>query len=102
MDIFKRISEYQAESERLAWSGTFKEYVELLKNDVSPAMTAHSRVYEMIESHGVEVENGVKKYKFFQQEMFGLDRASEKQVEEYFHSAARRPEVRHRKIGRES
>jgi len=96
MDIFKRISEYQAESERLAWSGTFKEYVELLKNDVSPAMTAHSRVYEMIEAHGVEVENGVKKYKFFQQEIFGLDRAIEKLVEEYFHSAARRLDVRKR------
>jgi len=96
MDIFKRISEYQAESERLAWSGTFKEYIELLKNDVSPAMTAHSRVYEMIESHGVEVENGVKKYKFFQQEIFGLDRAIEKLVEEYFHSAARRLDVRKR------
>ncbi|MFC6334654.1 PrkA family serine protein kinase [Paenibacillus septentrionalis] len=96
MDIFKRISEYQAESERLAWSGTFKEYVELLKSDVSPAMTAHARVYEMIESHGVEVENGVKKYKFFEEEIFGLDRAIEKLVEEYFHSAAKRLDVRKR------
>ncbi|GIP15581.1 protein PrkA [Paenibacillus montaniterrae] len=96
MDIFKRISEYQAESERLAWSGTFKEYVELLKSDVSPAMTAHARIYEMIESHGVEVENGVKRYKFFEQEIFGLDRAIEKLVEEYFHSAARRLDVRKR------
>lgn len=96
MDIFKRILEYQAESERLAWSGTFKEYVELLKSDVSPAMTAHARIYEMIESHGVEVENGVKRYKFFEQEIFGLDRAIEKLVEEYFHSAARRLDVRKR------
>src|SRR5690606_29475236 len=96
MDIFKRISEYQAESDRLAWSGTFRDYVKLLKSDVSPAMTAHERVYEMIESHGVEVENGVKKYKFFEQEIFGLDRAIEKLVEEYFHSAARRLDVRKR------
>ncbi|MCR8659370.1 PrkA family serine protein kinase [Paenibacillus endoradicis] len=96
MDIFKRISEYQAESDRLAWSGTFREYVEILKNDVSTAMTAHSRVYEMIESHGVEVKNGQKKYKFFEEEIFGLDRAVEKLVEEYFHSAARRLDVRKR------
>ncbi|HIW32927.1 MAG TPA: protein prkA, partial [Candidatus Paenibacillus intestinavium] len=96
MDIFKRISEYQAESDQLAWSGTFREYVEILKNDVSPAMTAHSRVYEMIESHGVEVRNGQKKYKFFEEEIFGLDRAVEKLVEEYFHSAARRLDVRKR------
>ncbi|QNK56068.1 PrkA family serine protein kinase [Paenibacillus sp. PAMC21692] len=96
MDIFKRISEYQAESERLAWTGSFKEYVELLRQDPSPAMTAHSRVYEMIESYGVEDAGGRKTYKFFEQEIFGLDRAVEKLVEEYFHSAARRLDVRKR------
>ncbi|GBG06520.1 protein prkA [Paenibacillus sp. MY03] len=96
MDIFKRISEYQAESERLAWTGSFKEYVELLRQDPSPAMTAHSRVYEMIESYGVEEAGGRKTYKFFEQEIFGLDRAVEKLVEEYFHSAARRLDVRKR------
>lgn len=96
MDIFKRISEYQAESERLAWTGNFKDYVELLRQDPSPAMTAHARVYEMIESYGVEEVGGSKKYKFFEQEIFGLDRAVEKLVEEYFHSAARRLDVRKR------
>ena len=59
-------------------------------------MTAHARVYEMIASHGVEEENGHRKYKFFEQEIFGLDRAMEKLVEEYFHSAARRLDVRKR------
>lgn len=96
MDIFKRISEYQAESEKLSWTGTFKDYIELLRKDPSPAMTAHSRVYEMIESHGVEDVGGHKQYKFFNQEIFGLDRAIEKLVEEYFHSSARRLEVRKR------
>jgi serine protein kinase len=96
MDIFKRISEFQAESEKLAWTGTFKEYVELLREDPSPAMTAHARVYEMIESYGVEDVGGRKKYKFFEQEIFGLDRAVEKLVEEYFHSSARRLDVRKR------
>ena len=37
---------------------------------------------------------GQKRYKFFEQEIFGLDRAVEKLVEEYFHSAARRLDVR--------
>ncbi|MFD0590808.1 PrkA family serine protein kinase [Paenibacillus sp. GCM10027627] len=96
MDIFKRISEYQAESERLAWTGNFKEYIEKLRKDPSPAITAHARVYEMIESYGVEETGGSKKYKFFEQEIFGLDRAVEKLVEEYFHSAARRLDVRKR------
>ncbi|KWX78306.1 protein prkA [Paenibacillus riograndensis] len=96
MDIFERIASYRAENDRLAWSGTFKEYIELLKKDPSPAKTAHSRVYDMIKSHGVEEINGRKRYKFFEQEIFGLDRAVEKLVEEYFHSAARRLDVRKR------
>ncbi|QAY65025.1 PrkA family serine protein kinase [Paenibacillus protaetiae] len=96
MDIFKRISEYQTENERLAWTGTFKEYVDLLKQNPSPAMTAHARVYEMIESYGVEEVGGRKKYKFFEQEIYGLDRAIEKLADEYFHSAAKRLDVRKR------
>ncbi|MBB3108352.1 serine protein kinase [Paenibacillus phyllosphaerae] len=96
MDILKRISAYKAESDKLAWTGTFKDYLENLKNDPTPAMTAHARVYEMIESYGVVEDNGRKKYKFFEQEIFGLDRAIEKLVEEYFHSAARRLDVRKR------
>jgi serine protein kinase len=96
MDILQRISAYKAESEKLAWTGTFKEYIELLKQDPAPAMTAHARVYEMIESFGVVDNSGHKKYKFFEQEIFGLDRAVEQLVEEYFHSAARRLDVRKR------
>ncbi|MFD3272576.1 PrkA family serine protein kinase [Paenibacillus dendritiformis] len=96
MDIFKRISEHRAESERLAWTGTFKEYVELLRRDPAPAMTAHARVYEMIASHGVEEADGHKRYAFFEKEIFGLDRAVHKLVEEYFHSAAKRLDVRKR------
>ncbi|MCK8486050.1 PrkA family serine protein kinase [Paenibacillus sp. MBLB2552] len=96
MDIFERLAAYRAESDSLSWSGTFKEYVELLAKDPSPAMTAHARVYEMIKSYGIEEDDGRKRYKFFEQEIFGLDRAVEKLVEEYFHSAARRLDVRKR------
>ncbi|WP_238653228.1 PrkA family serine protein kinase [Paenibacillus piscarius] len=96
MDIFERIATHRAENDRLAWSGTFKDYIELLKLDPAPAKTAHARVYDMIKSHGVEEINGRKRYKFFEQEIFGLDRAVEKLVEEYFHSAARRLDVRKR------
>lgn len=96
MDIFKRISEHRAESERIAWTGTFKEYIELLRLDPTPAMTAHARVFEMIKSQGIDDANGNKQYNFFKHEIFGLDRAIEKLVEEYFHSAARRLDVRKR------
>ncbi len=96
MDIFKRITDYRAEGEKLAWSGTFVDYIEILKVNPELAKTAHARVYEMIESYGVEGENGRRKYKFFEHEIYGLDRAIEKLVEEYFHSAARRLDVRKR------
>ncbi len=96
MDIFKKIAEHRAEKERLAWTGTFSDYIELVRKNPGLAMTAHARVYSMIESYGITEENGRKKYKFFEHEIFGLDRALEKLVEEYFHSAARRLDVRKR------
>jgi len=96
MDIFKRIAEYRDEKEKLAWTGTFAEYIELVRQNPHLTMSAHSRVYEMIASHGEYEENGQRRYKFFDQEIFGLDRSVEKLVEEYFHSAARRLDVRKR------
>ncbi len=96
MNIFKKIADYRTETERLAWTGTFAEYIELLRRQPHLAMTAHARVYEMIASHGIVEENGRRKYNFFEKEIFGLDSAIEKLVEEYFHSAARRLDVRKR------
>ncbi|WEK55243.1 MAG: PrkA family serine protein kinase [Candidatus Cohnella colombiensis] len=96
MDIFKRISQYRAESDGLIWSGTFRDYIELLRLDRTPAMTAHARVYDMIVSRGVEDQGGSKSYKFFENEIFGLNRTMERLVEEYFHSSARRLDVRKR------
>src|SRR5690606_9973397 len=60
------------------------------------AAHAHARVYDMIVSHGVEEAGGRKRYRFFAQDIFGLDEALERLVEEYFHSAARRLDVRKR------
>ncbi|MFD2671369.1 PrkA family serine protein kinase [Marinicrinis sediminis] len=96
MDIFKRISAFRAKEQELAWEGTFAQYLQMVKEKPYLAKTAHTRVYDMIASHGVTEENGRKKYLFFEQEIFGLDRSMEKLVEEYFHSAAKRLEVRKR------
>ncbi|TXK85621.1 PrkA family serine protein kinase [Paenibacillus sp. N3.4] len=96
MDIFKRITEHRTEKDSLSWTGTFAEYIELLRKNPGLARTAHSRVYDMIASQGINDQSGHKSYKFFNQEIFGLDRAIEKLVEEYFHSAARRLDVRKR------
>ncbi|TMV43448.1 PrkA family serine protein kinase [Paenibacillus mesophilus] len=96
MDIFKRISEHRREQEKAAWTGTFADYIEIVRQNPNVAKTAHARVYDMIAWHGIREENGQRKYKFFEDDMFGLDRTLEKLVEEYFHSAARRLDVRKR------
>jgi len=96
MDILKRISEYRSQEEQLAWSGTFADYLELVRERPYVTMTAHARVYAMIKAAGVDVVDGVKRYRFFEKEIFGLERALEKLVEEYFHSAAMRLDVRKR------
>lgn len=50
----------------------------------------------MIRSAGVEEKNGQKIYKFFSNEIYGLESAIERLVEEYFHPAAKRLDVRKR------
>ena len=90
------MKEYREEEEKLKWEGTFAEYLEIVKQRPEVAQTAHSRVYNMIKSAGVEEKNGKKIYKFFSKEIFGLEDAIERLVEEYFHPAARRLDVRKR------
>lgn len=97
MDILKRISEHRAREEALRWEGTFEDYLTLVKKNPQIAETAHSRVYHMIRSAGVETrEDGTTEYPFFSRDLFGLDRAIQRLVEEYFHSAAKRLDVRKR------
>lgn len=96
MDILKKIQMYREEEERLAWEGTFAEYLEIVKEKPYVAQTAHSRVYNMVKDAGVEEIDGRKKYSFFRNQMFGIDEAIERLVEEYFHPAAKRLDVKKR------
>ncbi|WP_054712214.1 PrkA family serine protein kinase [Bacillus sp. JCM 19041] len=96
MSILDKIERYRDEEERLKWEGTFADYLELLKEKPWVAQTAHSRVYNMINDAGVEETNGKKSYTFFKESIYGLEESLEKLVEEYFHSAAKRLDVRKR------
>ncbi|MGM9987577.1 MAG: PrkA family serine protein kinase [Bacillaceae bacterium] len=96
MDILKRIEEHRQEEQRLKWEGTFGDYLELLKENPLVAQTAHSRIYNMIKDAGVEELEGKRHYKFFSNQLFGLEEALERLVEEYFHPAAKRLDVRKR------
>jgi serine protein kinase len=96
ISILHKARSYREEENRLKWEGTFAEYLEIVKERPEVAQTAHSRVYSMIRSAGIDEKDGQKMYHFFGKEIFGLETALERLVEEYFHPAARRLDVRKR------
>lgn len=96
MNILDKVQQYRQEQEKLHWEGTLSDYLRLLKDRPYLAQSAHSRVYNMIKHKGIEEEDGVKNYSFFKDSLFGLEEPLEKLVEEYFHPAARRLDVRKR------
>jgi len=96
MSILKKIEMYRQEEDLLKWEGTFAEYLEILKEKPWVAQSAHSRVYNMIKDAGIDEVNGKKEYKFFSNQLFGLEESLESLVEEYFHPAAKRLDVRKR------
>lgn len=96
MDILNKVRAYREEENSLRWEGSFAEYLEILKERPEVAQSAHSRVYNMIKEHGFTEENDRKTYHFFGDDIFGLEHAIERLVEEYFHPAAKRLDVRKR------
>lgn len=96
MDILRKLEHFREEESKLKWEGTFAEYLDILRERKEVAQTAHSRVYEMIKSHGETKENGYTKFRFFENEIYGLEDTIERLVNEYFHPAAKRLDVRKR------
>ena len=96
MGIRERLEEYRAGEKKLAWEGSFLDYLGLLRSNPRISQLAHARIYDMIMSAGVEtLPGGEKRYNFFARDLFGLNRTLD-QLVEYFSSAARRLEVRKR------
>jgi len=96
MDILNKVRSFREEENKLKWEGTFAEYLAIVKERKEVAQTAHSRVYNMIKSSGLVEKDGNRLYQFFGKEIFGLEESIERLVEEYFHPAAKRLEVRKR------
>jgi predicted Ser/Thr protein kinase len=96
MDLVKRLEEYRDRERELAWEGTFAQYFEIATKQPSIAQLSHERIYNMITAAGTEASrSGEPRYKFFNQDIFGLDKPLQ-QIVDYFHSAAQRLEVRKR------
>lgn len=96
MDILNKVKQYREEEQQLKWEGTFGEYLDIIKQRPEVAQTAHSRIYNMIKSAGITERDSKRMYEFFGEEIFGLEEAIERLVEEYFHPAAKRLDVRKR------
>jgi serine protein kinase len=97
MDFLDRLNRYRAEEEALRWDGTFSDYLDIVRERPTVAKSAHARIYDMIVAAGIERDAEDKPvYQFFEREMYGLSQTLERLVEEYFHAAARRLDVRKR------
>ncbi len=96
MDLVKRLEEYRDRERGLQWEGTFAQYFELASKNPEVSRLSHERIYHMIMDAGVDTtRTGDQHYKFFSQEIFGIEKPLQ-QIVDYFHSAAQRLEVRKR------
>ena len=87
------------------FEGSFLEYLSLIKNNPELAILAHERMYKLIVSLGFEAiktednqrlkriygKETIKKYRFFENEFYGIDKTI-MEIVRYFHSAAMRGE----------
>ena len=71
-----------------AWEGTFRDYLPMAMQQQVLTQHAHTRLYTMIQSAGVRVDEASKEhYAFFEHDLFGIDEPLAKVVE-YFKAAA--------------
>jgi serine protein kinase len=96
MDLVKRLEEYRDRERELMWEGNFAQYFEFAGKKPEVTQLSHERIYHMIMDAGVDsTRTGEQRYKFFSQEIFGIEKPLQ-QIVDYFHSAAQRLEVRKR------
>lgn len=95
------IKDDRANRQSKAWRGTLIDYLEKIKEDPGGTRLAHSRIYDMIVSHGMSditesddprskrlyKDESLKVYDFFKDEFFGIERTVS-QIARYFHSAS--------------
>ncbi len=87
--ILEKLERHNRQHQEAIWEGTFRDYLELVIKRPQLAQLAHARLYNMVRSHGVAVdeESGVEHYEFFKKDLFGIDEALAK-VLEYLKAAA--------------
>ncbi|HEY6330218.1 MAG TPA: protein prkA, partial [Blastocatellia bacterium] len=99
-DLSELLETHRRDRDKLAWEGTFRDYFELVLQNLNISKLSHARVCDMIVAAGVEKDNEgtrneIVRYKFFSDDLFGIEGPIGKIVE-YFKSAGQRLEVRKR------
>lgn len=99
MTFVEKLSDHISQVKAIEKELTFEEYLEIVQQSPRLAQLAHARLYGMIKSTGVDEKmiNGDlhHTFKFFEEEIFGVDDVLEKLVG-YFHAGAKRLESRKR------
>lgn len=104
-DFEKLIKQDRDEHKQYKFSGTLLDYLNLVKENPKLAILAHQRMHELLMKAGVEIiktdenprlkriygNDTVKRYSFFVNEFFGIDKSIMK-IMRYFHSAAMKGE----------
>ena len=105
VDFSRLILEDRKERKTKGFEGNFIDYLNLLKEDASTYKLAHERIYELLIEPGVENikteedarlmriygKEVIKRYAFFKEDFFGIDKTIMKIVR-YFCSAAMKGE----------
>lgn len=105
MDLKDLIKNDREQQRKNNFEGTLLDYLEILKNDPDAAKLAHKRMYDIIADKGFEILNPeenprirkiygyekIKRYNFFKDDFFGIDKVLMKLVN-YFHAAAMKGE----------
>lgn len=94
--LVERLQGYREKESGLHWEGSFADYFDRVITNPRAARLSHARIYDMIAAAGVEEgKAGQKRYRFFEEDIYGLDKTLQ-QLAEYFNSSAKRLEVRKR------
>ncbi len=88
MRILEKIDAHLEHYRTETWEGNFRDYLPMVIDNPSLAQRAHTRLYNMIKSAGVYVDDNDKEhYTFFEQEFFGIAEPLARVVE-YFKAAS--------------
>ena len=88
-ELLDKLDSHTQQHKAEEWSGTFRDYLSMARENPQIAQLAHARIYDMVRSAGVDTDEvlGTEKYRFFQKDLFGVDEALA-QIMEYFKAAS--------------